>query len=321
MTCRALALALFVTGCGLDLPIPQSPYVVQGDADGQPLTTRMLKLERGLLQIRVGEQRPKGRPVGDVLYFHGFADRLDNHGPLFEAWNKAGLRVISFDLPSHGENRGLKNKLDLYSFEKLSDVAKAVERFTREDAARPLIVSGWSTGGLLAVRMAQTQAWQAGDRPLKGLVLMAPGVSPRPVMGDKGVVTQETLTRNPNPPHMGPLVPQSPLLTPVFTSKMLANALLSQVQDLPKLPTLVMTAGDDEDRYVETDGIKKWSQIQRLKNRVPLVGLQFEAAFHELDNEPGKVGFGVRLAAAAFAAAVARGSELPSLQETEAIRF
>lgn len=121
----------------MELSPPQLPFAAQEAPSGQPLTARILPMHMGLLKLRVGELRPNGSPVGDVLYLHGFADRLDNHGPLFEAWTTAGLRVTSFDLPSHGENSGIRNKIDLYSFDELTALNKHVERVTREEDRRP----------------------------------------------------------------------------------------------------------------------------------------------------------------------------------------
>src|SRR4051812_1989608 len=70
-----------------------------------------MKIERptvddGNLHLRIGVMEPSGTPKADVLFLHGFADRFDNHLPLFETWRNAGLRVIAFDYPSHGETCG-----------------------------------------------------------------------------------------------------------------------------------------------------------------------------------------------------------------------
>ncbi len=66
-------------------------------------------LENGRLSIRIGVAEPQGETHGDILFFIGFADRVDNHKPLFDAWTAAGFRVIAYDYPSHGETCGSGN--------------------------------------------------------------------------------------------------------------------------------------------------------------------------------------------------------------------
>ncbi|MCB0097092.1 MAG: hypothetical protein KDE46_15290, partial [Caldilineaceae bacterium] len=55
-------------------------------------------------QMRIGILSPTVPAKADILFIHGHADRLDNHGALFGAWAEAGYRVLAFDLPSHGES-------------------------------------------------------------------------------------------------------------------------------------------------------------------------------------------------------------------------
>lgn len=258
----------------------------------------------GRLHLRIGEDRPEGTPLGDVLYLHGFADRLDNHGPLFEAWRKAGLRVVSFDLPGHGENRGFQNRLGWYSFERLGALALEVERRTREDPRRPLILAGWSTGGLLAVRMVQEDRFAGGRRP-SGIVLFAPGVSLHLLVGRVGLVTEGTLTRNPDPPHVGGIHPRSPLLRPLFALRLLGNSWLWSGEPMPRdTPVLVLVGGTEEDRYAYSPGLKRWAADQR-KLGAPVTGVECPGGYHELDNEPDPIGRETRAAAAAFARSAA----------------
>jgi alpha-beta hydrolase superfamily lysophospholipase len=113
-----------------------------------------------------------------VIYFHGFGDRLDNHKPLFDAWNAVGLRVVAFDLPSHGEDSGFSNLIDLYSFQELGELATKVEASKREDETRPLILAGWSTGELIATQMIQKEIFKAqGGRVPRALIFFAPAIS------------------------------------------------------------------------------------------------------------------------------------------------
>ena len=103
-------------------------------------------------RLRVGIMAP-AHPRADILFVHGHADRLDNHGPLFAAWNAAGYRVIAFDLPSHGESNILP--IDVYSFDDFFALVRLVDSATLEDPQRPLLLAAWSFGGLVATRLAQ----------------------------------------------------------------------------------------------------------------------------------------------------------------------
>lgn len=257
-------------------------------------TSSMLKchamdLEDGL-KVRVGTVGDGGR--GDVLYLHGYADRLDNHYPLFDAFVAEGLRVISFDYPSHGETVG--RPLNEYTFEKLAALAGRVER--EEAPTGNLYLAGWSTGGLLAVRLAQGLLRDALSRPIAGMALFAPGVAVRVVK----VVSEATLTRNPKPPHIAEPKPRTTAETAPFPLVLAANATLAGAQQLPSsIPSLVIVGGDKEDKYANTGGVMKWVKAQR-RGGAQIVGLQCSGAFHELDNEPDPMGRIVRDAAARF---------------------
>ena len=266
------------------------------------------------LDVRVGVQNPAGAPIGDVLYFHGLGDRLDNHGPLFDEWTKAGLRVIAFDLPSHGEDRGSYNDLNHFDFQALAELAARVEQSVRPaDSRRPLILAGWSLGGLIAVRTMQ-ERWSSGfSRPVSGVILFAPGVSVRKfpwTFGNRlGMITDATLTHNPNPPHMGPISPSTPFwshLALEFAPRLMENSVLSQADTYPRgLPTLVFVAGDKEDTYAKAEVVRDWSQDQGSA----FTTIQCPHARHELDNELPQYGADeVRSTAAVFAHDTASGA-------------
>jgi alpha-beta hydrolase superfamily lysophospholipase len=255
------------------------------------MKTETLDLEDGL-HVRIGTMGSGSK--GDVLFLEGFADRFDNHRPLFERFTAEGLRVITFDYPSHGETCG--RSLDRYGFADLADLAGKVER--KKAGGGPLYVSGWSTGGLLAVRIAQGIRRDALSRPIAGMALFAPGVDVKTVIA----VSEDTLTSNPNPPHVAPPKPSSPAFRPLFAAALVVNAKLAAAEELPgSLPTLVMTGGEEEDRYVKTNGVIAWTEAQR-KDGADTTGLSCAKGFHELDNEPVGIGDVVRDAAAKYLA-------------------
>lgn len=226
----------------------------------------------------------------DMLFFIGFGDRADNHEPLFKLMASQGVRVISFDYPTHGESRC--SHLDYENFTSLSTLAQEIEEKTREDINRPLVVSGWSTGGLLALRMIQNN--YLAERFIQGLVLITPGISVYNFVGGDGIIREKTLLQNPNPPHHGPPRPVSPFLTPVFATKLKFNSKLARTGHLPThTPMLVLVAGDKLDKYVRTPVLKKWIQEKKV-NKSNLYAFQCENSMHEMDNEINPIGLTVR---------------------------
>jgi pimeloyl-ACP methyl ester carboxylesterase len=241
--------------------------------------------------------------VADVLYFHGFGDRLDNHEPLWQLLaNNGSFRVIGFDLPSHGDDYGPGNNIDLFSFTKLAQVAAAVESFTMQDPARPLVLMGWSTGGLIVHRLVQ--ALDYFDRRPRVVCTFAPALDPKNFVGDHGVVTLPTLTHLADPPVQGPIKPQSPFEKPIFAGDLVTNAGLSRAQGWPgpkeptPLPTLVITAGK-YDEYVHSQSIQQWVWDRRSAD-TPIAGLQCPNSYHWLDEEVEPIGSNARNAAVAF---------------------
>lgn len=259
-------------------------------------------------QIRVGvlPAKESTKTIGDILYVHGFADSFLNHGPLFQEWSNAGLRVISFDLPNHGGSRGFDNMLNFkegFFFRNFSILVNEVELSTREDKSRPLILSGWSTGGLIATRMVQeTESGmiQKPSRELSGVILFAPGVSVHLLPGTWGFVTENTLASEPTTAHLEKISPRTPLAYPLFASDLLYNAHLAYKQDLRKdIPILVYVAGDDD--YVVTQDLHRWVAIQKTVRKANVYGIECLLSKHELDNEREPIGNEVRKSSVEFA--------------------
>jgi alpha-beta hydrolase superfamily lysophospholipase len=252
------------------------------------------------------------------LFLHGFSDRLDNHGPLFAEFNRAGLRVISFDLPGHGENSGHPNDINSWNFSSLAKLAAFIEKtVVLQTKIRPasFLLSGWSTGGLIAIRIAQGLGANELSRKISGLILFAPGVAVRPPweIGEKtpdfmnglvGHVTVDSLTHNLNPPHYGPISPESPVTQVRFGADLSLNALLARKEDFPaRIPTLVFIAGEKEDHYADSRGLKDW--VSRQQNHGKSVySVVCEEGRHELDNELAPMGDIVRSLTAEFSSYV-----------------
>lgn len=249
--------------------------------------------------MRIGTLSPATEPLADILFIHGHADRLDNHGALFTAWREAGFRVIAFDLPSHGESNILP--IDLYTFADFAALLGQVEKATREDSDRPLLVAAWSFGGLVATRIAQEPTLLAAlNRTPQALLLLTPAVTPYPFAGGDGISRMATLTNNPELVVAGPPSPAAPAQNPIFAGRLLWEAWQAHNATLPTaLPVLVIVAGAESDWYVNADGVIAWAQEQRQQG-VDLQLVQCPEAKHFIENEPYPIGPTVRGLATTF---------------------
>eukprot|EP01080_Neovahlkampfia_damariscottae_P004866 gene4866-8460_t len=254
--------------------------------------------------VRIFTLNPSAEKIGDIFYFHGLGDRVDNHVPLWTEWAKKGFRIFGFDLPSHGETTGAH--INLYPFTRLAGLASEVEKETMEDPNRPLLLAGWSTGGLIVTRIIQELSTL--KRKIKGSILFTPGVAVRTIVGENGRITVRTLTSNPNPPYRGPIKPRGPFDVPIFAGFIVTNALLSRNQRFSSsVPTLLIAAGDTIDRYVDTVKIKEWVINKRTEGS-DIKAYQCKLSLHDTDNERNEVGGSVvRDLASDFAYNIVKG--------------
>jgi alpha-beta hydrolase superfamily lysophospholipase len=258
--------------------------------------------------IEIGVQTPdEGVEVkGDVLYLPDYGDAFLNHRPLFDEWSRQGLRVITFDYPSHGGTEGAS--LNWFTFERLAKLAKFVERDTRQEKSRPLILSGLGLGGLLATRMIQGSSMPCCDRPAAGVILFAPAIASRIFAGTRsssfplGEITLADLTNDPNFQLQSEIKPLSPGSKLLFTATTKINSIFARLQTYPKkIPTLVIVGSELNDSFVNSAKIKAW--VRRQQKGGAQVTLQsYQNAFHQIDNErANRGGTGSRELAAVFA--------------------
>ncbi len=259
-----------------------------------------------LLSSRSVSLPAEGIARADLLNFHGYGDRADNHLPLFREFNSVGINAAGYDLPSHGETNGLL-RLDFFGFRALARQAIAIESAIRPPGDRPLILSGWSTGGLLLTRLVNLGLLKEFNQPVPGMLLYAPGIYVRPLVGEMGFITQRTLTPDPHPPHEGPIYPWTPFATPLFALNLLYNSWLAQKTPLPtNMDIALFLGGPNEDRYVLTKEILDWAEAQRALGAKIWIW-HFEGAMHELDNENSPTRDRVRDISKRFASALIEG--------------
>lgn len=260
--------------------------------------------------VHYGVYETAGESRGDVLYFHGYGDRFQNHEALFEEFNAAGFRVIGFDLPSHGETLTIDEEvLNRQTIDKLAGIASAVLKQTRPlTDDKPLLFAGWSLGGLIATRIVQNETLRIRFPKVNGLILYAPSVAPKPCVGNfLCLITNETLSHNEN--FSGrEITPNAPLKNLAFGARLLFAATQSWSQALPPDLTTMVFLADDEDQYVMTKKVKDWVGAQRANYISRVAAYQCKGARHELDNEPEEFGGAiVRSLSVQFAEAMAKG--------------
>ncbi|UFU14044.1 alpha/beta fold hydrolase [Curtobacterium sp. C1] len=282
---------------GAELRLRPASGPVRGLETG---TLTVPDLGGGAHRVRVGVVAPRGEPIADLLFLHGHADRLDNHAALFADLAAAGVRVVSFDLPSHGETDA--GAIDRWSTADLAALAARVVHATEHDPDRPFVLAGWSFGGLLATRFVQDPVQRAAfGRPIAALALESPAVVPLPLAGGDGVSRLRALTHDLRAPVAGPPQPASPFLDPVFAVRLVAQARVAVATPLPDgLPVLVEVGGDTEDRYVDVPAVRSWAGDVAPRDGADVRLERFPDARHGIDLEAWPVGDAARTALVDF---------------------
>jgi pimeloyl-ACP methyl ester carboxylesterase len=267
-------------------------------------------LSVGGSSIYYGVYESQGERRGDLLYFHGYGDRFQNHEALFQQFNAAGFRVIGFDMPSHGDTLTIDEEdLNRQTIDQLATIASSVLKHTRSlTDAKPLFFAGWSIGGLIATRAVQNENYRVRFPKVDGLILYAPSVALKPCVGNfLCLITNDTLSHNESFRDRE-IKPNAPLKNLAFGARLLFAATQSWSAPLPpELKTLVFLA-DDDDQYVMTQKVKDWVGAQRANYISEVSAYQCKGARHELDNEPLEYGGAiVRSLSVRFAEAIVRG--------------
>lgn len=106
-------------------------------------------------------QLEPGRPIADVVYFHGNGGNLSVWLPVFAALHQVQLRVLAVDYRGYGLSTGAPSEQGLYR-----DAEAVVQhaRETRHSSTRPVVYWGRSLGGPVA-------AFATGVVPPDGLIL------------------------------------------------------------------------------------------------------------------------------------------------------
>jgi hypothetical protein len=222
--------------------------------------------------------------IGDILYLHGLGDQSSNHPRLFRKWNDIGYRVISFDYPNHGRTlTPLSDDLNFYTLKKLSKVAVNTLTKYRSDNTKKLVIAGWSTGGILAIRAIQEYFPQSIREQITDAIFYAPGVSVKLCPGNRFCkITNFTLTNDPDLENRT-ITPKAPLLRPAFGINLMIEGKKSFTRFPKRIRTLVFSASRN-DHYVKTDKIHQWVEFQKSLSNRNLHLVHCPKSKHELDN-------------------------------------
>lgn len=295
---------------GVSLSVPRSQarmrdlrWAIEDGEGGFAYQGSRVTGESVYVRLRAGYFREgMASPKSCVLFLEGLGDSAINHEPLFAALSDAGHRVIFFDYMGQGGSEGTMNDTRIVKNTnrslQISTIAERVWDRYSQGCEGPRVVMGWSTGGLAAYDMAR-RSWA------DAVILIAPGIAPRPFVGEahgkpelqlklKPVITARTLTRaklgGKDDPHVDAVRPDNPLRVPLFATNLINTSLLARVWDIPrKVKGLVLLSGVG-DAYVDRDATEAV-----LKREAPhFRRVKYEGAFHELDNELPEVASSVR---------------------------
>ncbi|TIL34244.1 alpha/beta fold hydrolase [Mesorhizobium sp.] len=124
----------------------------------------LLKTKDGCVMVHEFRPEPGRRAAGTVLVIHGWRSRTEYMRTLIEAYRGAGYKVVSLDLPGHGQSQG--RRLTLVS-------AVEAARLTGEWFGPFVAVVGHSFGGAVAANAVVGSVKDVPPLAAERLVLIA----------------------------------------------------------------------------------------------------------------------------------------------------
>lgn len=223
----------------------------------------------------------------DIFFIHGFGDRVVYHTKLidFLMASNLPLRFIGLDLPQHGTNRSLLNRLDFYSFKEVMLLLDWLEKFSRIKPSTPVLFIGYSLGGLITTRLLQRYLPKTNglkERTIIGACLLSPAIATRLLMGRFGFFTRKTLAGLKYKPQMQYAVS-------AFGFRILSQAKKARSTPLPKnVPILIIVGDKSRDKYCKVEKIKKWA-LKNMQSSPNIMLQQIAHARHPIDNESEEI--------------------------------
>ncbi|RUU48177.1 alpha/beta fold hydrolase [Mesorhizobium sp. M6A.T.Ca.TU.002.02.2.1] len=123
-----------------------------------------LKTKNGCVMVHEFRPEPGRRAAGTVLVIHGWRSRTEYMRTLIEGYRDAGYKVVSLDLPGHGQSQG--RRLTLVS-------AVEAARLTGEWFGPFVAIVGHSFGGAVAANAVVGSVKNIAPLAAERLVLIA----------------------------------------------------------------------------------------------------------------------------------------------------
>lgn len=301
-------------------------FVFSGSAWANDVFPHEFKLEVMETSINVGTFSPRTDDAATVIYLHGYADTMNNHRELLHLFHDGGLRVLSFDYPSHGRSGG---QIWFWSIDQVAALVKEIldhPSFTSGplaiDRKLPVILVGWSTGATIAIRTAQT--WRnkvlPKDMRLAGIIGFAPGLPARAFVGDGvsrlGVkVKVEDLTRNPKAIKYPPYPETTVFGSGFFAGSLKTASEVAYWKGSTQVPTLLLIADHESDFFADANSSAYWVRTAGRNN--PTFGFQCANSYHGIEFEPDGIGELTQLWALEFAQALAQPGQSRARRQLE----
>jgi pimeloyl-ACP methyl ester carboxylesterase len=274
-----------------------------------------LTVDRGLrLEVLEYKATRKASLAGDILYLPGYDDSFQKHYDLFERFVKSGFRVLSFNYPCHGGTAGKCNNLNSYNFKQLGGLASAVEQAFPAASPVPLYVTGYDLGGLLAIRMLQSDRVGRFQRPIEGVAVHSPPLPPRWILEpgmdrtlvnfdieDEGLIARAVIKAGTYLPEFVlrqfPVPDTYRMIYSFFHLRFWLNVYYARKTPLPQeIPLLVVTGGE-EDVVVVDQALRRWADAQVEQCGVRI---SYETVPQSGNLDSGEMGPRVRQRTAAF---------------------
>lgn len=242
-------------------------------------------------------------PTAVVVHVPGLGSNSHYMDDMGKQLADENLKVYAIDNRGHGLTQG--KKADVASYQLwVKDVERLVAVAKQENPGKPIVVSGSSMGGLIALRYAQSH-----QQDIAGVIALSPvflnkffgpkhyaqlGWSVVSRLWDKQALDRKMdtpmnldipLTTNPEAVKM---TEADPYLQKTVTARLYLNVLKMSVANwvaapVQKLPTFVATAGDDAVNVNFV--VKAFQKVQGLFGGKDKTFKTYEGAGHDLPEE------------------------------------
>jgi len=240
-----------------------------------------------------------GKPKAILVLVHGIGEHSGRHAQVADYFARMKYAFWACDLRGHGKSGGKRGHVDSFD-DYLADIDDLIRIAKDRHPSTKTFLMGLSLGGLIAAYYAEKHPGE-----LAGLILSAPAlaekmkVSPAKVMIAKtlsGVIPSFSTSTGLDPnllSHDREVVRkyvEDPLVHKVATARWFTEYRRAQYEtmraaDKLTLPCLVLQGGADGivDAPMTTDFFKRIASSDKTLK-------VYEGFYHEVLNEPGKVG-------------------------------